>query len=66
MRKQVCSTVIVIEIRLAAGVAIAETRDDYWRQCQDSNPDVAIGGCTAIIVSAQEVASLSLRLMRRK
>jgi tetratricopeptide (TPR) repeat protein len=36
------------------GSATAQTRDENWAHCQDANPDLRIGGCTALIQSGQE------------
>jgi lipoprotein NlpI len=33
------------------------SRDENWTRCQDNNPDLAIGGCTAVIESSAESAA---------
>src|SRR5271157_2841835 len=37
-----------------AGPAQAQTRDENWKHCEDTNPDLSIAGCTALIQSGQE------------
>src|SRR5438270_453064 len=46
----------IVSIFLALGVSIvpAQTRDQNWAKCKDSDPDTSIAGCTALIQSGQE------------
>lgn len=39
---------------VAAGPVRAQTSDQQWDWCKGDNPDLSIGGCTAIIQSGQE------------
>jgi len=45
---------IGLALALAALPASAQTRDELWEHCEDDNPDLSIGGCTALIQSGQE------------
>jgi tetratricopeptide (TPR) repeat protein len=45
---------IVLTFVLAAFPAWAQTREENVNHCMDDNPDLSIGGCTALIQSGQE------------
>jgi len=46
---------IVVAFALAALPAWAQTKDDNWRRCGSDDFATAIGGCTALIQSGQDV-----------
>jgi tetratricopeptide (TPR) repeat protein len=44
----------------------SQTRDENWKRCSDSDPDLRIGGCTAVIQSGQETnENLSIAFLKR-
>ena len=48
------SIAVLAMLALGLAQASAQTRDDNWARCTDNNPDLSIGGCTAIIQSGAE------------
>jgi tetratricopeptide (TPR) repeat protein len=51
------ATLILSAALVVAGPAVGQTADENWTRCRDANPDVAIGGCTAIIRSGRETTA---------
>jgi lipoprotein NlpI len=48
------STLGAVFLVLLSGSAQTPSRDENWTRCQDNNPDLSIGACTALIESSAE------------
>ena len=48
------SVLVLIASMFVTGAAFAQSQAQNRERCQDSNPDIAIGGCTALIELNQE------------
>jgi|ERR1035437_1766271 lipoprotein NlpI len=48
------STILLITLLGASTALPAQTRDENWDRCKGSDPDLSIGGCTALIQSGLE------------
>jgi len=56
----------MLALALGAAPAMAQTLDDHWKRCEDKNPDVRIGGCTAVIQSGQDTTNnIAIALIKR-
>jgi|ERR1035437_1106108 lipoprotein NlpI len=58
---------VLLTIGLGASAALpAQTRDDNWNRCRDNDPDLSIGGCSALIQSGTEtIENLSTAFYNR-
>ena len=47
---------LVVSVAVVAHIipAASQTRDQNWARCEDNNPDLSIGGCTAVIQAGGE------------
>ena len=58
---------ILLMTLLGASATLAgQTRDENWKRCLDSNPDLSIGGCTALIQAGQENDSNLAKAFRNR
>src|SRR5580658_9971929 len=48
------NTLGAVLLALLSGSAQTPSRDENWTRCQDNNPDLSIGACTALIESSVE------------
>jgi hypothetical protein len=58
--------IVVATLLGASALLVGQTRDDNWNRCKDSNPDLSIGGCTALIQSGQETNSNLAKAFRNR
>ena len=51
---RVLSIFVLTALLGASAILTSQTRDDNWNRCKDRDPDLSIGGCTALIQAGQE------------